>query len=367
LLLTLTSKFLQQIARFQLSRGVTDTALLLPGPTDIIYQSIAGGDWVSHSTSGEAPEESGSLWARAHVINDKMFVLTASDMTRNKIYTLDLNNLDWRVVVPRNDSPVVITSRECITFTSWVHGGYIYFFGGGCSQQGCDWEDPSEGACKCGGASNLLIRYNTAINTWDLPLHGGEVPSPRGDALTIIAPSGLYLFGGTSPYLDYMPDTKLNDLYNLDMRSMIWRKVHGNCDEAPKLQTTNFDDHTLTKISGSSAVLYGRECWLLSLDTARQLQEPTSIWTEIQTPFPREGHASVLEPASKRHLVIGGWDLDHPHAGDVIKMTFNVVQLKTLAMDAIARNMDTYGERLTSNYPKKLRGEIMDYAAKMDD
>ena len=30
MLLTLTSKFLQQIARFQLSRGVTDTALLLP-------------------------------------------------------------------------------------------------------------------------------------------------------------------------------------------------------------------------------------------------------------------------------------------------------------------------------------------------
>ena len=107
-------------------------------PTDIVYQSIAGGDWVSHSTSGEAPDE--SLWARAHVVNDKMFVLTASDMIIDKTYTLDLNNFHWEVVRSNNEPSVVIKSQM---FTSWVHERYIYFFGGGCSQQGCDWEDPS--------------------------------------------------------------------------------------------------------------------------------------------------------------------------------------------------------------------------------
>ena len=141
----------------------------------------------------------------------------------------------------------------------------------------------------------------------------------------------------------------------------MWKKVHGICDEAPKLGP--FPSHTLTKVSGSSAVLYGPECWLLNLDNARQLKEPTSIWTRIQVPFPGaedENHASVLEPLTNRHLTIG--------SNEVIKITFNVVQLKTLAMDTIARNMDAYGERLTSNYPKKLRREIMEHrSTKMED
>ena len=108
----------------------------------------------------------------------------------------------------------------------------------------------------------------------------------------------------------------------------------------------------------ASAVLYGPECWLLNLDNARQLKEPTSIWTRIQTPFPIEDHASVLEPVSNKHWAIGS---------DVIEITFNVVSLKTLAMDKIARNIDAYGKMLSSNYPKKLRREILEYRAKMED
>ena len=114
---------------------------------------------------------------------------------------------------------------------------------------------------------------------------------------------------------------------------------------------------TLTKISRTSAVLYGTQCWLLNLDNARQLKEPTSIWTRIQTPFPIEDHASVLEPVSNKHWAIGS---------DVIEMTFNVVPLKTQAMDKIARNIDAYDERMSS-YPKKLRREILAHRAKMED
>jgi len=135
----------------------------------------------------------------------------------------------------------------------------------------------------------------------------------------------------------------MNDLYTLDMRSMMWRKVHGNCDEAPKLHVGHVGgDHTLTKISRASAVLYGPQCWLLNLDNAKQLKEPTSIWTRIQTPFPGDyalfaSHASVLEPVSNKHWAI---------CSDVIEMTFNVVPLKTQAMDKIARNIDAYDERM---------------------
>ena len=70
-------------------------------------------------------------------------------------------------------------------------------------------------------------------NTWEWPLHGGEVPSPREDLATIIADDTVYLFGGNR-YVQ-MADMEYNDLYTLDMRSMMWKRVHGNCyqGEAP--------------------------------------------------------------------------------------------------------------------------------------
>ena len=74
-----------------------------------------------------------------------MYILKCGDMTRNLINVLDLKSLTWEVVVPRNSLSVVSDG-----FTSWVHGGMIYLFGGGCSNQGCI---GMGGAC--GGASNL--------------------------------------------------------------------------------------------------------------------------------------------------------------------------------------------------------------------
>ena len=140
-------------------------------------------------------------------------------------------------------------------------------------------------------------------NTWEWPLHGGEVPSPREDLATIIVDDTVYLFGGNRYF--QMADMEYNELYILDMGSMTWKRVHGNCyqDEAPHAKLS--PDHTLTKISKSAAVIYGSlegnigelyspECWLLNLDNARQLKDPASIWTRIPTPFPRVVHASGL-------------------------------------------------------------------------
>ena len=233
---------------------------------------------------------------KAQVVDDKMYIFKCGDMTRNLINALDLKSLTWEVVVPRNSLSVVSDG-----FTCWVHGDMIYFFGGGCSNQGCI---GMGGAC--GGASNLLYCYNRINNTWDWPLHGGEVPCPREDLATVIVDDTVYLFGGNrymgGPFQDYIADVEYNDLYTLDMISMMWRKVHGNCDRGEAPHPKLSPDHTLTKISKSAAVLYGAldgdqyspECWLLNLDNARQLKEPTSIWTRIQTPFPRVVHASGM-------------------------------------------------------------------------
>ena len=88
------------------------------------------------------------------MVNDKMFVLKSGDMARNVIPALDLNTLVWEALVPRNTLSIVSDG-----FTSWVHGGKIYVFGGGCSNQGCLGMGGG-----CGGASNLLYCYNRDVD-----------------------------------------------------------------------------------------------------------------------------------------------------------------------------------------------------------
>ena len=319
-------------------------------PRNVVFQSAAGGEWVSRDASGDVPEDYNY---KAHVVNDKMFLLKTANMARNVIHALDLNTLAWEALAPRNTlSESELSELSELyhhSFTSWVHMGRIYFFGGGCSNY-------------C---------YNTMNNSWEWPLHRGEVPSPRKDPATIIVDDTVYLFGGNSMSAPDLYHNDLNDLAILDMRSMMWRKVHGNCyqEEAPHSKLD--PDHTFTIISSSAAVLYGvkkldgeqysPECWLLNLDKAKQLKDPTSIWTRIPTPFPRVVHASVLEPVSQRLWVIGGWASDQKDfTSDVIKMSgFNTLPLKTIAMDHIARNMKATDPRLSANnYPKRLISEI---------
>ena len=338
-------------------------------PPDVVFMSVAGGDWVSMKTNGKAPEE--SRFTKAQVVNDKMYILDFGDMTKNLINALDLKSLTWEVVAPRNS-----LSEVSDGFTSWVHGGMIYFFGGGCSKQGCIGMGGG-----CGGASNLLYCYNSINNTWDWPLHGGEVPSPREDLATVIVDDMVYLFGGNrymgGPF-QVIADMEYNDLYTLDMRSMMWRKVHGNCDQGEAPHPKLSPDHTLTKISKSAAVLYAAlgggdlfrpECWILNLDNAMQQKEPTSMWTKIQTPFPRVVHASVLEPASQRLWVIGGEDnSEDGFTSDVIKMSINTVPLKTLAIDCIARHLKANDPKLTlNNCPERLLNEIEEHRSKIKD
>ena len=147
-------------------------------------------------------------------------------------------------------------------------------------------------------------------NLWEWPLHGGEVPSLREDLATIIADDIVYLFGGNryigGPFVANIADMEYNDLYLLNMRSMMWKNVHGNIyqEEAPHAKLS--PDHTLTKILSSGAVLYGAldgekyspECWLMNLDSARKFKDPTSIWTRIPTLYPRVVHASGMLTAT---------------------------------------------------------------------
>ena len=189
------------------------------------------------------------------------------------------------------------------------------------------------------------------------PDQKGDIPSPRVGHAATISGDTAFLFGGLGQDVE-----KYNDLHILDMLTMRWKKVHGNL---PGLEIS-LGSYTLTKVSDSSAVLYGHSYFMygqspvfmvLDLDKAKNLTEPSSIWTRVPNPHPRFRHASVMEPVSQRLWIIGGSD-GSQITPDILEIPIKL-SLKDLAIESAARNISSNDPRLEpGQYPKRLRDEI---------
>ena len=126
--------------------------------------------------------------------------------------------------------------------------------------------------------------------------------------------------------------------------------VHGRTEnlEAPK----NYPKYTLTKVSASTAVLYGYGSWILDLHKAKQIQHPSSIWTRIPYEYPtsRREHAAVIEPISQRLWILGGFEKEFfneedTSTSDILEMPINV-SLRDLAIDCAARSISPNDPKL---------------------
>ena len=126
--------------------------------------------------------------------------------------------------------------------------------------------------------------------------------------------------------------------------------------------------HTLTRISQSTALLFGRDyfsersdCWLLNLQNAKELKEPSLIWSKFPNHFPRFGHAAVVDPVSRNLWVTGGYRYPN-ETSDILKLSFNQTSLKNLAIDHAARNISSTDQRLQpGQFPDNLKKEIEDH------
>ena len=308
-----------------------------------VYFHISG-RWTKKITSGETPP---SYWhPNAHVFNDQMFIKHKSGM-----YSLDLKNLAWTKVIPNGEPP----SRSGIFTTSWLHHGKIYYFG--CSL--VEHDGFNDGL-------KQLFCYNISSNSWEWPRTEGDIPSKRIGAKTISTKTMVVLFSGHNPYVA----NGLNDLYIMDMETMRWKRVHGNIQsgEVPRGYTAN---RTLTCISKSRAILFGvdvyqnreliDDCWLLDLDKALQLMEPTEIWTKIPSNLKKGHHAAVVEPISRHLWVTGGVNYHGNHsASDVLEINIiEVAPLKEIAIHRTVRDICANDPRLSEEtFPRSLRHEI---------
>ena len=325
-----------------------------PWGKSVVYHHLRG-TWTEQETSGDLPLASGHQFA--HVLNDRMFVLTKTRTGILVIHSLDLHTWIWAMFLPSGTPPSVWPS----SVGSWAHKEKIYCFGG------------------IGGMglspNNELVTYNISANSWEWPDMRGDIPTPRGYPKITISDDTVFLIGGIGVVHDLY-----NDLFILDMPSMIWRKVHGNLLSGEGPNEAQCWSRTFTKISQTTAVLYGAsfdyntesylsDCWLLNLHNAKQLMEPSYIWTKIKNLDIRLYHAAILQPLSKRLWVISGYN-ENFLPSNIMKLNFKQLHsLKDLAMDCVARNICAQDPRLApeDQIPLQLRNEIEAYRCEIGD
>ena len=306
----------------------------------VVYYHISG-KWIKKLTSGDMPECNSIGTKRGHVIEDKLYVLDLAFIA--VIYCLDLETWIWSRFTPNGTPP----ATSIWAFSSWAYKGKIFCFGGNIN---------------FGRKTNQLFCYNVSNNSWEWPEQKGDIPSPRMDHLTVISGESVFLFGGitnqdTPPR--YIHDT---DLYILDMQTLKWDGVNGNIGQPWPTTNVVRSKGTLTLISLSAAILFTEyECWLMNLNSAKQLQDPSSIWTPIPNNFNKMivVRAAVVEPVREKLWFMGGYDLlNHCYISDVLVMSFKL-SLREFAVDRVARCICPHDPRLAPDKcPKLLREEI---------
>ena len=301
-------------------------AVMFDYDVSVVY-CFRSGKWIRKQTSGDVPAD----WVfngNAQVIDDTMFVLDI-----DSVYRLDLNTWTWRRFTPSGVPPRAMSSHS----QSWVHNDKIYCFG----------PFPFRFRFFC---------YNISSNSWEWPNHTGEMPI-SGYVKAIISGDTVFLMSCDD-----------NCFFTLDMTTMIWREVHGTLSDRPELTPWCKGGITLTRISQSAAVLFGTtphgSCWLLNLKNAKQLKDPSAIWTKVPCRFARYGHAAVWNPQNQELWVTGGRDT----YSDVLIMSFKLPALKRLALDSAARSVCTCDPKLAADQlPTQLKNELVEYRSEFSD
>ena len=148
-------------------------------------------------------------------------------------------------------------------FSGWEYDGNLCIFGG-IGQQTEDYLN--EYGDYIGRCNNQLLQFNPNKLEWTILKSCGTVPGPRYDHATTAINDKVWLYGGTDGGFQ-----TLNDLYELEMRSLTWSKIHTGRHK-PKVHF----DHKLNVTADSRLVLYGRsnrnaknvsETWIMDLSS----------------------------------------------------------------------------------------------------
>jgi N-acetylneuraminic acid mutarotase len=135
--------------------------------------------------------------------------------------------------------------------------------------------------------NNQLISFDLETKTWELHTLVGNAPSARAAHTVVFVPetSKVIVFGGR------LVQQRMNDLYILDLPSMVWTKIETN--EGPCGRSW----HSLVALDSNRLLLFGGfsqnavpldDCWYFDLDKHQ--------WTELKRESakkPRLWHTAV--------------------------------------------------------------------------
>ncbi|KAI8140439.1 hypothetical protein BJV82DRAFT_520211 [Fennellomyces sp. T-0311] len=155
----------------------------------------------------------------------------------------------------------------------------------------------------------------------------GEIPPPLVGASTIVVGNSMYVFGGRLVSSRQMT----NNLYVLDLTTLVWRRHIGPPDSTPAPQPRYF--HSANTYKNHMVVFGGmshsnQQQELCALDDVCLLNLTTMTWTypevgpSIFSPQPRYAHLAVT--AQDKLIVMGGQDMANQYIKEI-----NVLDLKT--------------------------------------
>ena len=199
-----------------------------------------------------------------------------------------------------------------------------------------------------------MVCYNTSTNCWEWPLTSGQPPSPRAAHSVANVNQTAFVFGGRHL------DTRLNDLYSLDLVTMHWNLIlsDSNAKNMPGGRSWQTMTGLVTGKSEGGLIIYGGfdnnysalgDCWRMDLS-----QQPHS-W--VRCPHleqgPRLWHAAVdLDPATI--IIIGGLTnnilapehVSKHHADKVLALRVAPPSLLKLCLEFITNNKELFNPLL---------------------
>ncbi|KAH7726639.1 Kelch motif family protein [Aphelenchoides avenae] len=213
----------------------------------------SNGVWLEIECTGDVPRS--NCGASAVVFRDHMFVFGGAMLDESvfrrhinscALMALDLRTGVWQVRHPKPDTKLP-TPRD--KTAAWLAHDKLYFFGG----YGTSWrrlenlDDYYFGIHEfleyeghyCW--NNQLLEFDVDRNVWNKVEHAGSVPTQRAasSAVYVEKLDKVFLFGGRHETV------RLNDLYELDMKSKLWTFI----DITPSPAGRSFSSFTLVSLS----------------------------------------------------------------------------------------------------------------------
>ena len=235
--------------------------------------------------------------------------------------------------------------------SGWEYVGHLWIYGGlGDSSNEYIYDN---GDFDTWGETNQLLHFDLLRKEWTKAESFGTTPAPRRRPSTAIIGGKVWLFGG------YNRNHHLDDLYALDMHSLVWTEI---ATGQPYPVAHRFC--TLTAITNRQLVLHGCFCngaeqklnnltWILDL--------PSLSWTKHSCKIAsKEKHSRIFQTCTLalhgEVLVVGGTSYyDFPdwrqHTHENIHMMLEPKSLKQQAIKTIYNNKDNVP---LESLPKKL-------------